>query len=110
MLATNRPGCLPTGRLTVLLANDPLHFSSRTVCVTDAPHPRTLATGVARESGQRAADERNELMGVRERPQQTKPPTVKEIDALAGDEVDRLYHDSLHAYADSVRQPPGLIA
>jgi|ERR1035438_1727657 hypothetical protein len=50
--------------------------------------------------------ERNELMGVHEKP----PPTVKEIDAPADDEVDRLYHDSLRAYANSVRQPPGLIA
>jgi hypothetical protein len=41
--------------------------------------------------------ERNELMGVHEKLQQTKPPTVKEIDALADDEVDRLYHDSLRA-------------
>jgi hypothetical protein len=45
-------------------------------------------------------------MGVHEKP----PPTVKEIDAPADDEVDRLYHDSLRAYANSVRQPPGLIA
>jgi hypothetical protein len=35
--------------------------------------------------------ERNELMGVHEKLQQTKPPTVKEIDALADDELDRLY-------------------
>jgi hypothetical protein len=31
-------------------------------------------------------------MGVHEKPQQAKPPTVKEIDVLADDEVDRLYH------------------
>jgi hypothetical protein len=54
--------------------------------------------------------ERNELMVFMRSCSKTKPPTVKEIDALADDEVDRLYQDSLRAYANSVRQPPGLIA
>ena len=41
----------------------------------------------------------------------TPPPSVKEIDALSDDALDRLYHDSLRAYiyATSFRRGPGVL-
>lgn len=41
---------------------------------------------------------------------QSQPVGEKEIDALDDSAVDRLYHDSLRAYAESVRKAPGVLA
>lgn len=53
---------------------------------------------------QREADyTRSEVLDQFQRPQETPPPTAKEIDAMDDASVDRLYHDSLRAYAQSIR-------
>ena len=52
--------------------------------------------------------ERGELLNAVEQRQQT-PPTPAEIDALRDDEVERLYHESLKAYAETFRAP-GILA
>jgi hypothetical protein len=52
---------------------------------------------------------RTEMLDSFQRPRETQPPTAREIDALDDEAVDRLFHDSLRAYANSVRQP-GIIA
>lgn len=56
-----------------------------------------------------AGRERSALLNQVERPQ---PETVapKDIDALDDNAVDRLYHDSLRAYAESIRRAPGVLA
>ena len=48
--------------------------------------------------------ERGELLNSIEQRQQT-PPTPAEIDELKDDEVERLYHQSLKAYAEQFRAP-----
>ena len=40
------------------------------------------------------------------RPQESQPVSEKQIDALDDAAVDRLYHDSLRAYSDSIRRAP----
>jgi hypothetical protein len=49
--------------------------------------------------------ERGELLSAYQKPQETQPPSAGEIDAMDDAAVNRLYHDSLRAYANSVRQP-----
>lgn len=46
---------------------------------------------------------RNEILDSFQRPQETPPPTAKQIDAMDDASLDRLYHDSLKAYAQSIR-------
>jgi hypothetical protein len=53
--------------------------------------------------------ERGELLNSIEQRQQT-PPTPAEIDSLKDDEVERLYHSSLKAYAETFKRAPGIIA
>jgi hypothetical protein len=53
--------------------------------------------------------QRGELLDQYQRPDDTQPPSIKEIDALSDAEVDRLYHDSLRAYVKSIRTP-GVLA
>lgn len=53
--------------------------------------------------------ERSQLLGQVERPQEAPPMSAKEIDALGDAEVDRLYHDSLRAWANSARRGPGVL-
>ena len=48
---------------------------------------------------------RSELLGQVQRPAEPEPVTAKQIDALDDESVDRLYHESLRAYATSVRHP-----
>lgn len=52
--------------------------------------------------------ERGEILNQIERPQ-PQPVTGTQLDSLDDSAVDRLYHDSLRAYADSVRRAPGVI-
>jgi hypothetical protein len=52
---------------------------------------------------------RGELLDQYQRPEDTPPPSAREIDALSDTEVDRLYHDSLRAYVRSIRTP-GVLA
>ncbi|MGA9511692.1 MAG: hypothetical protein WBV55_23920 [Candidatus Sulfotelmatobacter sp.] len=59
--------------------------------------------------GNEQRHERGELLEQYQRPQTAEPPSVKEIDALSDDQVDELFHSSLRAYANSVRQH-GIIA
>jgi hypothetical protein len=54
--------------------------------------------------------QRGELLDQYEWPQDTQPPSAREIDALSDDAVDDLYHRSLRAYADSFRRAPGVLA
>jgi hypothetical protein len=53
--------------------------------------------------------ERNELMGLHQKPQAAEPPTAKQLDELSDEAVDNLFHSSLRAYADNVRHT-GIIA
>ncbi len=53
--------------------------------------------------------ERGELLDQYQRPRETEPPTPKQLDEMDDDAFDRLYHDSLRAYANSVRHPAGII-
>jgi hypothetical protein len=52
--------------------------------------------------------QRGELLDSYQRPQEL-PATPANLDALSDDAVDRLYHQSLRALADSVRRP-GVLA
>lgn len=52
--------------------------------------------------------ERGQLLNSIEQQQQT-PPTPAEIDNLKDDEVERLYHQSLKAYAETFKRAPGVI-
>ena len=54
--------------------------------------------------------ERGELLTAYQRPEETAPPSPKEIDALDNAAVDRLYHDSLKEYARSFRRSQGVLA
>jgi hypothetical protein len=55
-----------------------------------------------------ARHERGELLTVFQ--PEAEPVNVKQIDALDDASVDRLYHDSLRAYADQFRRAPGVLA
>jgi hypothetical protein len=52
--------------------------------------------------------ERNALLGKIDKPE-AEPMTETQIDALDDDAVDRLYRDSMSAYAESVRHSSGLL-
>jgi len=54
--------------------------------------------------------ERSELLTAYQRPEDTPPPSAKELDALDDAAVDRLYHDSLREYARSFRRSQGVLA
>jgi hypothetical protein len=54
--------------------------------------------------------ERGELLTAYQRPEDTPPPSAKEIDALSDEAVDRLFHASLKVYANSFRRGPGVLA
>ena len=56
-----------------------------------------------------AGRERSALLNQIERPE-PEPVTPQQIDALDDSAVDRLYHESLRAFADSVRRTPGVLA
>ena len=57
-----------------------------------------------------ASHARSEILGQIQRPQAPQPVNEKQLDALDDTAVDRLYHDSLRAYADAVRRAPGVLA
>ncbi|MGA8500900.1 MAG: hypothetical protein WB683_05085, partial [Candidatus Sulfotelmatobacter sp.] len=52
--------------------------------------------------------ERGELLEQYQRPQATETPT--NLDALDDSSIENLYHQSLRAYANSIRRAPGVIA
>jgi hypothetical protein len=54
--------------------------------------------------------ERGELLDQYQRPQDTQPPTLKEIDALDDASVEKLYHGALKEYVNSFRRPNGVLA
>jgi hypothetical protein len=72
-------------------------------------HPPLLQQAWAACQANEIKHERGQVLGQFQR-HETEPPTVKEIDALDDDQVDELFHSSLRAYANSVRQSPGIIA
>jgi hypothetical protein len=47
--------------------------------------------------------ERGELLEQYQRPEDTAPPTAKELDAMDDQEFQRLYRDSIRAYAQQIR-------
>ena len=53
--------------------------------------------------------ERSALLNQMERPE-PQPVTAQQIDELSDGAVDALYHDSLRAYAESIRRAPGVLA
>jgi hypothetical protein len=53
---------------------------------------------------------RHELLDQFQRPEDTPPPSAKEIDALDDDQVSRLYHGALKEYVNSFRRAPGVVA
>jgi hypothetical protein len=50
-----------------------------------------------------AKHERGELLSQYQRPQDTAPPTAKDLDNMGDAEFERLYKDSIRAYAQSIR-------
>jgi hypothetical protein len=76
-----------------------------------AGRPVTLGLLQSAWSACQAAEQRSvrsELLSpLRE---QDQPPTELELNGLSDDQVDRLYHQSLRAYADQYRRVPGVLA
>jgi len=54
--------------------------------------------------------QRGELLDQFQRPEDTQPPSAREIDALSDTEVNRLYHGALKEYVNSFRRPNGVLA
>jgi len=55
--------------------------------------------------------QRGELLDqYQQRPEDTQPPSLKEIDALDDASVENLYHGALKEYVNSFRRPNGLLA
>jgi hypothetical protein len=54
--------------------------------------------------------ERGELLGQFQRPEDTPPPSERELNAMSDSEVDRLFHASLKEYANSFRRGTGVVA
>ena len=54
--------------------------------------------------------ERSELLAPFQRPEDTPPPSAREIDKMDDAAVDRLYHDSLRHYARQFSRGPGVLA
>jgi hypothetical protein len=52
---------------------------------------------------------RTEILDSFQRRESEPPPSLKQMDELDDEAFDRLYHDTLRSYANSVRQPAGII-